>query len=124
MQIRFEFKEAVCILRLEGRFATGGDWDYLNSKTGELVAAGCRNVIADFSSVPYIDSAGLGFVVQLYRRFTRERGGQFALLNPNPRVRQALDITRLTSVLPIFEGEQTALAAMKNAEERELSDAN
>lgn len=115
MQIRFEFIDSVCILRLEGRFATGGDWDYLSCKTGELIATGYRNVIADFSAVPCIDSAGLGFVAHLYRSFTRERAGQFALLNPNPRVREVLHMTQLTSVLPIFDAEQSALTAMKRA---------
>ena len=110
MVIDFEYKDDVCILRLKGRFVTGGDTSYLRTKTDELKASGCRKVMADFHDVPYADSTGIAFVVGVYISIARTLGGLFVVSAPNHRVREVLDITRLSSIIPIASDETSALA--------------
>lgn len=109
MLVDFDYRDDVCILRPRGRFATGVDAAYLRSKTEEVRKCGCRKVMADFSDVPYIDSTGIGFVVGLYTTVTNTLGGRFVIAGPHARVREVLDLMRLSSVMPIVADEAAGL---------------
>jgi anti-sigma B factor antagonist len=63
-----------------------------------LLDAGPRRFALDLAEVPYIDSVGLGAIVQAYTS-ARRRGGDLKLLRANSRVRRLLTITRLSTVL-------------------------
>jgi anti-sigma B factor antagonist len=115
MHIDFEYQDDVCILRTTGRFATGVDADYLRTKTDEIKKSGRRKVLADFHDVPYIDSTGIGFLVGVYTSVTNTLGGRFVVAGPNHRVREVLDLMRLSSVIPIAPDEASGLAFL-NAE--------
>ena len=67
-------------------------------------------MLADFSEVPYIDSTGIGFLVGVYTSVTNTLGGRFVITGPNPRVREVLDLMRLSSVIPITADEASGLA--------------
>jgi len=115
MVIELELKDDVCILRNKGRFATGTDAAYLRAKTDEIKKSGRRKVLADFQEVPYIDSTGIGFVVAVYTSVTNMPGGRFVLVGPNHRVREVLDLMRLSSVIPIVADETSGLALLNAA---------
>ncbi len=66
-------------------------------------------VLLEFSGVPFIDSAGIGALIQSYVRFTNEKR-RLALLGINERVRAVLDITRVHKFLPIFASQEEATA--------------
>jgi anti-anti-sigma factor len=109
MLIEFEYRDDVCILRPKGRFVTGLDAAYLRSKTEEVRSCGCRKVLADFRDVPYIDSTGIGFMVGVYTTVTNTLGGRFVIVGPHARVREVLDLTRLSSVMRIVADEAAGL---------------
>ena len=112
MTVDFELGEDVCVLRLAGRFSTGQDSEYLRIRAEELKKAGCHNIIADFSNVSYIDSTGIGFLIAIYTSIRRDTGGQFVISAPNRRVRDVLDLTRLSSILKLYENEAAARLAL------------
>src|SRR4030081_3945295 len=113
MQIHFEFQGDVCILRLEGRFATGQDSEYLQLKTNELKSNKYLRVVADFGKVSYMDSTGIGFLIAVYTSIGKTGAGHFAVSNPNKKVREVLDLTRVSQVIPVFDNELAALEAVK-----------
>ena len=113
MVVNFEFLDDVCVLRLEGRFATGQDAEYLRTKTEELRKQGCLKIIADFSGVSYIDSTGIGFLIAIYTSIIRERGGKFVIAAPNRRVREVLQLTKLDTILTLYDTVDNAVTAMK-----------
>jgi anti-sigma B factor antagonist len=114
MRIEIEVKEDVCILRLQGRFVTGSNAEYERARAA-LEATGCRKVIIDCREASYLDSTGIGFVVQIYKR-VKNSGGQFVLANMNRRVREVLELTTLDKIIPLFDEEQAALASLRDAE--------
>ena len=69
-----------------------------------LLDAGPRRFALDLAEVPYVDSVGLGAIVQAYTS-ARRRGGDLKLLHVNARVRRLLAITRLNTVLAICDTE-------------------
>jgi anti-sigma B factor antagonist len=66
---------------------------------------GRRNLVLDLSGVPYIDSCGLGTMVQAYVSAQRQ-GGSVKLMNLNPRVRQLLTVTRLLTIFELYQPER------------------
>lgn len=58
-------------------------------------------VILDFSGVSYIDSAGVGSLVQTFAAF-KKANRRLALSGVNERVRAVLEITRVQTLFPSF----------------------
>ena len=112
MLVELEKRGDICLLRLHGRFATGKDSSYLRGKTAEVKNAGCSRVLADFSQVEYLDSTGIGFLIEIYTSVLKNAAGSFVLANLNRRVREVLELTRLANVMPIYSSEEAALQAL------------
>src|ERR1700681_1063760 len=99
MLIEVKPKDGICLVRCEGRLVTA-DHKYLHAKKDEIKGANCKKVLADFSEVPEIGSAGIGFIVSLYTS-TKNSGGRFVLVGLRPRVREVLDISHVSTVIPL-----------------------
>jgi anti-anti-sigma factor len=99
MLIEIRLKDEICLVRCEGRLVTA-DHEYLQAKKNEIKGANCKKVLADISEVPDIGSAGIGFIVGIYTS-TKNSGGRFVLVGLRPRVREVLDITRVSTVIPL-----------------------
>jgi len=103
----------VCLLRFEGRFTTGTDPEYLKNKAEELKQLGCQKVLADFREVPSVGSTAIGFLVAIYSSVTKLPDGRFVLVGAQPRVREVLDLTRLSSILPMAGDMASGMAALR-----------
>lgn len=103
----------VCVLRFEGRFVTGSDPEYLRGKSDELKRLDCAKVLADFREVISIGSTAIGFLVAVYSSVTRSPDGRFVLVGAQPRVREVLDLTRLSSILPMAADMASGMAALR-----------
>jgi anti-anti-sigma factor len=99
--IDIELQNDVCVIRCKGRFIAGPDWEYIQEKTDEIRKLKCRRMLVDFSEVSMIGSMGITFIVSLYTSVVKESRGRFVLISLVPLVRQILDLTRLSTVIPI-----------------------
>lgn len=72
--------------------------------------AGRRNLVLNLARVPYVDSCGLGTMVQAYVSAHRA-GGSVKLMNITPRVRQLLTVTRLLTVFELYQPQARAIGA-------------
>ena len=113
MRLESQVRDGICILRLKGRFVTGSD-AALASARQSLEEIGIANAVIDLRAVPYIDSTGLAFVVELHKSLVR-RGGQLFLADANPRVREVLEMTRIVEIVPLFQGVEDAEAVLRGA---------
>jgi anti-anti-sigma factor len=118
MLIELQQKDEVFILRFQGRIATGADLEYLTTKLEEVRKRRNDKVLADFREVSSIGSTGLGFVVGVYTSVVKIPGGRFVLVGANARVREVLDLTRLSTIIPLAEDMSSGLAVLqqKNSE--------
>lgn len=110
MRLEFENRDGVIVFRLKGRFTTGSN-DELASAKDHLQWTDITGVVVDISEVPYIDSTGLAFVVDLYK-IMQARGGKLVLAGANGRVRDVLALTRISELIPAFDDRQAALASL------------
>jgi anti-anti-sigma factor len=88
------------IIALEGPFGIECG-DRLHRTVLELLKSGQRTFIADLLRVTRLDAAGVG---QLARAFTivTANGGEMALVVGCDQIRELLDTTRLTRLVPTF----------------------
>jgi len=82
------------------------------SARNSLKNIGITKAIVDLSAVPYIDSTGLAFVVELHKSLA-SRGGQLFLAEANDRVREVLEMTRIGEIIPQFQDVEDAEAALR-----------
>ncbi len=65
-------------------------------------------VVVDLNEVPYMDSSGLGALLNCYVSLERN-GRKLALAGVNERIQALLDLTRVTGILTIYPDVETAL---------------
>lgn len=111
MIITLRIKDDVAILSLSGKFLAGSDGPYLRQKVKDLMDAGTRKLMVDFSGVPYIDSTGLGFLAGA-RVTAQAAGAGLVLASLSPHVRRILDDVNLTQFFVIADNEAAALALL------------
>jgi anti-sigma B factor antagonist len=70
----------------------------------ELLDSRPQALILDFGGVTFCDSSGIGVLVRLYNRAT-VIGCRLTLRSPTPNVRGVLDMTSLTRILRVENGE-------------------
>jgi anti-anti-sigma factor len=112
MLVDIEHREDMCVVRFKGRFVTGADRAYLCEKVGEVKNSHCRKLLVDFNDVPYVDSTGIGFIVEVFTSVTKDPGGRFVLVGANKRVREVFDLTRLSTVIPMAADEASGIEAL------------
>jgi anti-anti-sigma factor len=89
----------IYLLALKGRLVLGPEINGLHTVIDNLLASGATRMVINLEQVNYVDSAGLGALIEI-RRKTQARGAALKLCNLGPNLRRALEIARL---LPIFE---------------------
>ncbi len=88
---------------------TVGDFQAL---IDELLRTDRQFFVIDFGNVSFIDSAGLGALVRLYKR-VRIGEGDVRLARVSSNVMQIFDLTRLNRVFDIFSSSEEAVASIK-----------
>ena len=111
MQLEERMVGNVAIVTVTGDITLnkGGDV-LLKDKVQSLIHQGQKNLLVDLSGVSYVDSAGLGELVQAYAT-TKNRGGTLKLLNVTKRLRDLLVVTKLLTVFDTYDNEATAVAS-------------
>jgi anti-sigma B factor antagonist len=111
MQLEQRIVGQVAIVKITGDITLnkGGDV-LLKDKVQSLLQQGQKNIVLDMSGVSYVDSAGLGEMVQAYAT-TKNRGGALKLLNVTKRLKDLLVVTKLLTVFDTYEVEADALAS-------------
>jgi len=115
MVIEVERKDEICIVRLKGRLVAGVDPELLRSKTEEIKKSNCTKVLVDFREVSAVGSTGMGFIVGIYTSVTKVPEGRFVLVGAQPRVRDVLDLTRLSTVIPMAADMASGLAELRGS---------
>jgi len=98
----------ICLLRLKGRLALGQESNGLRSTIDGLLSSGAIRIIINLEQVHYVDSAGLGALIEMHRKI-KAKGGRLMLSNLGPKLKQALELARLIS---LFETSATEAAAV------------
>lgn len=113
MLVEIERQDDICVLRIRGRFITGADLEILWAKAEEIKGVDCGKVLVDLREVPSMGSTGIGFLVSIYTSITKKADGRFVLSGARPRVREVLEITHLSSVIPMAPDIESGVATLR-----------
>jgi len=76
-----------------------------------LVADGQRHLFLDMREVSFMDSSGFGALLGATKRL-RPEGGSLNLIGCNRTIQRMLHLTRLDTILGVFDTLETALQAL------------
>jgi len=89
----------------------GGDV-LLKDKIQSLLQQGHKKLVLDLGGVSYVDSAGLGQLVQIHST-ARSNGGSLRIANVTKKLKDLLVVTKLVTVFDSYDSEAEALASFK-----------
>ena len=108
MNIETRQQGDVVIVDFQGRLAVGVGDEVLPRLIEEILGEGHRKILLNLSEMDYIDSNGLGELVQSLKT-SKRHGAHLVLLKPQDRVRKSLKITNLLPMFQVFESEAEAM---------------
>jgi bifunctional UDP-N-acetylglucosamine pyrophosphorylase/glucosamine-1-phosphate N-acetyltransferase len=100
----------VTVFSVSGRITLGDPATQLGQKIRQALEGGRRQLVVNLADVVYIDSAGMGTLVDATMA-ARKSGGQLKLASIPRKVRDLLEATNLFPVLEVHPDEAAALAS-------------
>ena len=110
MNIEVRKSDDVVIVDFKGRLAVGVGDEVLPQIIDEILDEGFKKILLNLSEMDYIDSNGLGELVQSLKR-SKSQGASLRLLKPQDRVAKTLRLTNLLPMFTVYETEADALSA-------------
>ena len=111
MEYRIETIGDATVIRLKGSFDRSVR-GMMEMELLSLVSYG-SNLIFDLSEVDFISSAGLHFLLDLYRQ-CEQRGAELVVTTPSDQVREILQMTGFTtSGFPVYDTFEEGLSALR-----------
>ena len=113
MQLEERMAGDVAVIAVTGDITLnkGGDVA-LRDKVRSLLQQGKTKLVVDLGNVSFVDSAGLGELVQAYAT-TKNKGGVLKLARTTKRLKDLLTVTKLVTVFDTYDSEADAVASFK-----------
>ena len=109
-QLDTEVHGDIGVVRIVGDLTPAVE-DALSAAYGKASGDGARSVVLDFSRLEYMNSGGIGLLVQLLVRANRTRHG-LAAAGLSEHYRQIFQVTRLDEAITIHDDVDDALTAV------------
>jgi len=101
-------------------FAVTGELDQataadLREPMQKAIEAGTDSVVLDMTDCGFIDSTGLGVIVEAHKQLQQRNGteARFAICCPEPEVRRLLEVTGLDQAIAIRDTREEAIAVLE-----------
>jgi len=107
-KLTIRYSGDVAVVDVTGRITMGEGSSALRENMRELMAQGHTKILLNLAGVSFIDSSGIGELVSGYVSVAHNHGS-VKLCTLTKRVRDLLQVTRLYTVLDIYEWEEDAL---------------
>lgn len=104
--------DGITVLDLRGRLVLGPETAQLRGKVQDVTARGNSRIILNLEGVTYIDSSGLSTLLSCLVS-TRKLGGELKLTHLTTRVRDLLQITRLSTIFETYDSVEEARRAFE-----------
>lgn len=85
--------------------------DELNTALFEACQSKPQILVVDLADLSFICSLGLGGLVAAYLR-VQKYGGKLSLSRPSAAIREMLEVTKLGTLLPVYDTPAEALASV------------
>ncbi len=96
----------VVVITFDGQI---DDFPMLVQSVDNLISDGTHHLVIDLHTLPFINSAALGYLIKAQKSLERE-GGEMVLARVQPAIQNILQITDLDKLFPSFEDVDEAVA--------------
>lgn len=107
MEMRHDNVGEVRRVVLTGRLDTAGV-DGVETRFGAAIVPNGKNTIVDLSEVTFLASMGIRMLISTTRALSR-KGGKLVMYGAGPGVRDVIETTALTEIIPLAGNESEAL---------------
>ena len=114
LSVRIRKAGPITILDLAGRLQSGTTADRFRGAVRPFIESDDPRLILNLAELDYVDSLGLESLIEVYK-ILQNNQGRLKLLNPTKRVRELLDIARLSAIFDVETDEAEAVAGMSVA---------
>jgi anti-sigma B factor antagonist len=104
----------VCTLKLKGKLLCGEPVSQFESAFHSALSSGHILLIIDLEAVPFVDSSGIGSLVNALRTSAKVGGG-VKLVKPAEFVHKMLKMVGVYDLFQVFDSEEDAAAACAGA---------
>ena len=101
----------VAVARFTGALTLGTSLHAADAHLQKTIRDGAAKVVLDMAGVPYMDSAGLGTLVQA-SGLAKQQGGELRLCGVSERVAELIRMTRTDGLLPMDADVDASLKAL------------
>ncbi len=108
MEIAEKRVNEVVVLNLQGSLMGGPEAVSLNETVNRLLDEKSLKLVLNFRSVERVNSSGLGILIKALTTF-KTNGGELKLSNVNPNMNKLLVMTKLNTLMEIFDSEEEAI---------------
>ena len=98
----------LAFIRLKGSLTTGISLSSAENRIQQAVAEGTKKLVLDISQVSFVDSSGLGMLVQAFGTATHAHC-KIRIAGANEKLRGMLHVTRMDSILTLDPDVETSL---------------
>ena len=112
LEINARDVSGITVLDLKGSMLAGLGVEAMAQRFKQLVAEQRVKVVANMQQVSVIDSRGVGELVASFSSLKRN-GGSLKLACPGKFVREVLQITRIGTIIDVFDSEDAAVKAFE-----------
>jgi anti-sigma B factor antagonist len=100
----------ICTLKVKGPMKSGDPVNQFENAFQSALASGHIYLILDLEAMPYLDSSGIGSIVNSLRQ-ARKLGGDSKLVNPSSFAEKTFKMVGILSLFSVYKSEADAVAA-------------
>lgn len=100
----------ICTLKVKGQFKSGDPVLQFDNAVQSALSTGHIFLILDLEATPYLDSSGIGAIVDALRH-AKKAGGDVRLVNPSSFVSKTLKMVGVLNLFPIHTTQVEAASA-------------
>ena len=112
LDIRQEGK--ICTLKVKGQLKSGDPVIQFDMAAQTALSSGHIFLILDLESMPYLDSSGIGAIVDALRNATKA-GGDVKLVNPSSFASKTFKMVGILNLFTVYTSQADAVAACWSA---------
>ncbi len=105
-----ELENGVVLVKLTGRLDLQGAQE-IDLPLSGITSSPTSSVLVDISGVSFLASLGLRSLLSAAKAMSR-RGGKMLLISPKPNVMEILEVSGVSSLIPIFQDKDAGLKSL------------
>lgn len=114
MEFKVAEKDGFTIASIEGEVRISTQNEFMKRMNALYESKGSQTVLLDMEKISYMNSAGIGIIVDTFKKF-RDNGGRLVLCGLIPNINRLFEVTRLNRFIQIYPSVEEALHTLKNS---------